>query len=254
MAGAVERSVQLLKLLASNQPPATVTEVAARLNVSIASASRMVQTLVDAGAVQRNDQTGKLDISVNLIQVGAAALRPLEFRRVITPAIVAAVPDLKRPVNIGVPSTDHAIWLESISLNGSFASSTLMGVAIPYHAATMGKAILAFLPAEHVETVLSRGLQPYTAKTIVDVDALRSELALIRDCRFAINRGEFRQNGLAIAVPVINAAGFPVAAFSVPASEEERDPEGELIRVLSDLGKRLSDLLGHGEEAHDSFV
>ncbi len=104
MGNAVERSVQLLKLLASHQAPATVTDVAARLNVSLASASRMIQTLVEAGALQRNDQTGRLEISVNLVEVGAAALRPLEFRRAIMPSIASAIADLKPPLTLMLSS------------------------------------------------------------------------------------------------------------------------------------------------------
>lgn len=254
MGNAVERSVRLLMLLAGNQAPATITEIAERLDTSVATASRLVQTLIDIGALRRDEDSGRLQIAVELAQLGAAALRPLEFRRLVLPTLAGALPDLQRPVNLAVPSVENGVWLESLKPDGRFISSTLMGVAIPYHAATMGKAMLAFLPKAQVERILSRPLHRFTHLTITDPEVLRSELAVIRDCGFAINRGEFRENGLAVAVPLIDASGRTVGAFSVPASQQELDPDGDLVRGLTQLGRSISQLLGYADDSPHYFV
>jgi DNA-binding IclR family transcriptional regulator len=254
MGNSVERTLQFLMLLAGSDAPSTVSEIAGRLDTSVASASRMAQTLIDAGAIQRNEQNGRLEIAVDLVQIGAAALRPLEFRRVILPSIAAALPELQRPVNLAVPSTKNGIWLESINGNSAVISSTLMGVRIPYHASTMGKAILAFLPDERIQEIANGNLQRYTKKTIVDPEQLRTELKQIHTQRIALNRGEFREGGLAVAAPLLNGAGFPVAAFSVPASQDELDSESPLVRSLAVLGESISHLLGYSGNDHHSFV
>jgi IclR family transcriptional regulator, KDG regulon repressor len=254
MGNSVERSIRLLTLLAGSEAPATVSEIAASLDTSVASASRMIQTLIDAGAIQRNEQSGRLEIALDLVQIGAAALRPLEFRRVILPSIAAALPELQRPVNIGVPSRDNGIWLESVSGNGGLITSTLKGIPIPYHASTLGKAMLAYLPRERAEQILSRKLHRYTDKTILSSQELRSEVASIRETRIALNRGEFREGGLAVAAPLIDGLGQAVAAFSVPASSHELDAESPLVRSLTSLGQSISQLLGYTGDAHESFV
>ena len=254
MGNSVERSVRLLTLLAGLEGPATVSEIAASLDTSVASASRMIQTLIDADAVRRNEQSGRLEISLELVRIGAAALRPLEFRLVILPSIAAALPELQRPVNIGVPSRDNGIWLESIGGNAGFISSTLKGIPIPYHASTLGKAMLAYLPQDRVEQIISSRLHQYTQKTILDVRDLLAELASIRESRIALNRGEFREGGLAVAAPLINSLGQAVAAFSVPANSDELNPESPLVRSLASLGQSISQLLGYTGEAHESFV
>ncbi len=254
MANSIERSIQLLTLLATNQAPTTVSEVAVRLNTSVPSASRMVQTLTEAGAIRRDVQSGRFEISVGLAQVGAAALRSLAFRRAALPVIAGAISELRRPVNIGVPDRDNAIWLESVTFSGNYTSSTLMGVAIPYHAATMGKVLLAFMPPADVERIIGGNLHRYTEATLIAPESLRAELALIRDCGFAINRGEFRENGLAVAVPLIDSLGQPVAAFSVPATQDELEPTGDLVRKLRHLTGSIAQQLGYADESLDSFV
>ena len=122
---------------------------------------------------------------------------------------------------------------------------------MPYHATTMGKAILAFQPPEFVSMVVQRGLQPFTPLTITEASALSRELEVIRDCGFALNRGEYRAGGLAVAVPLLNASGVAVAAISVPAAKTEMDPAGEVVQSLVALGRTVSLQLGYGETVSD---
>ena len=55
-------------------------------------------------------------------------------------------------------------------------------------------------------------------------------------------------------MPLLNAMGQPVAAFSVPASQDELAPEGELVRSLVSLARSISHQLGYALDSHDSFV
>ena len=122
---------------------------------------------------------------------------------------------------------------------------------MPYHATTMGKAILAFQSPQFIDSVIERGLQRYTPQTITNGDDLKRELAGIRDCGFALNRGEYRETGLAVAVPLLSLTGVAVAAISVPASEDEVDTSSDLVKTLVQLGRSISLQLGYGEALSD---
>ena len=116
------------------------------------------------------------------------------------------------------------------------------------HNTAFGKAILAELPRERVESILERWGQPReTEKTVTDRETLFSELAEIRDRGYAVNRGE-NMNGLyAIGAAATDSAERVIGAFSVtgprhavfgPGREEEH--ARTLREVLDEYELELS--------------
>ncbi|MDJ1433823.1 IclR family transcriptional regulator [Halostagnicola sp. A-GB9-2] len=103
------------------------------------------------------------------------------------------------------------------------------------HCTAGGKAILAHLPQSRLETILeNQGLVQFTPNTITDPDKLRSELEVIREQGFALNREE-EMNGIrAVGAPVLDVDNGVVGAVSLtgPASRlkddvfEQEYPEG----------------------------
>ena len=92
---------------------------------------------------------------------------------------------------------------------------TYLGQRAPAHCSATGKAILAFLPPERVDEILEAPLQRYTERTICDVRKLRKELAAARGQGYAVNRGEWRTDVCAIAVPLQDHAKEVVASLSL---------------------------------------
>src|SRR5437016_3107420 len=58
------------------------------------------------------------------------------------------------------------MYLETLDLVGNFVTSVPAGLEMPYHATTMGKAILAFQTNEFVGRIIAAGLIRYTDDTI----------------------------------------------------------------------------------------
>jgi IclR family acetate operon transcriptional repressor len=245
MGATVDRSLKLLQLLAVTDDGLAVSEVAQLLDISAASASRMLQTMRDAGAVVRDDKTGKLHISVGMWPVGAAALRRMPFRRIAAPAIASILPELGRPINLGVPDIDSAISVEHFDLFGRLVLSTPFGKPVPYHAGTLGKVILAFADESLRERILGGDLKRYTARTIIDREELAFELEEVRRYGFSKNRGEFVETGVAVGVALLNADGAPVGALSTPVTEDEMEPANPVVQSLLSLGRSISAQLGH---------
>ena len=119
-------------------------------------------------------------------------------------------------VRLGVLEAGAVSYLEKrpdLPVPTSFASRSL-----PAHATAMGKALLAFAPAETVDEVLDTGLEQYTPFTIVAAPALRRALAVARMTRVATTRQELRLNTAAVAVPVVAGGGAVVAALELTTS------------------------------------
>jgi IclR family acetate operon transcriptional repressor len=92
---------------------------------------------------------------------------------------------------------------------------THVGQRAPLHCSATGKAMLAFAPKETVDEVLGGKLQRHTARTIVERGRLEQELAAVRKRGHALNRGEWRDDVSAIAVPLRDHADRVVASVSL---------------------------------------
>jgi DNA-binding IclR family transcriptional regulator len=159
------------------------------------------------------------------------------------------LPEIGRPVNVGVPDLDNAISVERLDLLGRMVFSSPFGKRVPYHAGTLGKAILAFADESLRMRILGSKLARFTERTITDPEKLEIELAETRRLGFSKNRAEFREGGYAVGVPLLNSKGIPVGALSTPASEEEMAPANHVVRSLVNLGRSISAQLGHTDGA-----
>src|SRR5437879_6161431 len=83
MPATVERAIKCLALIRQSDSGTTVTELAAQLETSVASTSRLVQTLRQADLVTRDDRSGRLYAGLGLWELGSAAAARLTIRRVV---------------------------------------------------------------------------------------------------------------------------------------------------------------------------
>jgi len=88
----------------------------------------------------------------------------------------------------------------------------------PYylHHSSIGKAVLAFLPEEQIQSIIDEyGLPERTENTITDSDELFDELAEIRDRGYAVNNEEEMVGLRAVGAPVRGTDGQVIGAVSV---------------------------------------
>ena len=97
--------------------------------------------------------------------------------------------------------------------------------------AGLGKALLAHLDDEGLDRWMrKKGLSQYTDNTIADPDALRSEMARIRDRGWAIDNEERTLGMRCVAAPVYNVHGEAIAGISV-SGPTVRLPDAVLRKV-----------------------
>jgi DNA-binding IclR family transcriptional regulator len=95
--------------------------------------------------------------------------------------------------------------------------SSGLGSRAPAHCTSVGKALLAFQSPEVVQQVIDAGLRRYTVNTIVDGEALKTELATIRARGYALDDEEIELGLRCVAAPIRDHSGQVIAAISVAA-------------------------------------
>lgn len=215
--------------------------LARRLGTSPATAVKLLDTLLDAGLARM--WSGRVWAGPRLWQ-WAGTLGAVPSRAAVAEPIVA---DLSRHLqeSVGFAEFDRGmdrLQFTAVSLGTRPLHYQLtMGETIPLHAGAAGKAVLAYLPDEFVD---SRRLIAFTEHTLTDAEQLASALSLVRERGWASGVGERVPDAFGIAAPYFVdgqvAGSLTVTVPRHRVSELDVDAMGTEVRVTA---QRITDLL-----------
>jgi IclR family acetate operon transcriptional repressor len=115
---------------------------------------------------------------------------------------------------------------------------------VPLHCTASGKLFLAQMEKKERDAVIGQiTLTRMTANTITDADALRAECEAIAKRGYSTDREEFIAGLVAVAVPVLDAAGKPRAAMAVHAPTARMTME-DAIKAIGALRKAAGRMAG----------
>jgi len=89
----------------------------------------------------------------------------------------------------------------------------------PAHATAVGKALLAFAPADVLRRMATAQLTAYTPHTLTRADQLHHALHLVRRSGVALDRGELVAETRSVAVPVLGPGDVAIAAVEVEVAD-----------------------------------
>jgi DNA-binding IclR family transcriptional regulator len=249
MSNILSKAVEAFDLLSQNPKGMSVTELADVMGTSKSTSSRLLGALLEAGLVEKDDAQRHF-LDVRFWSWGAQSVRRLSVLDVARPHVAAAVKRLGVPAYIAVAREGKAIYLENIALLAGEPFLNLVSYVVPIYACAPGKAILANSSDEAISAILDGPLERFTPNTFATKEALAEELETIRRNGYALNRGEYAENGkTAVAVPVFDQSGFAIAAICLHNLRDEAHAE-ELVAPLVELGRTVSTSMGYAPAMH----
>jgi IclR family acetate operon transcriptional repressor len=157
-------------------------------------------------------------------------------------------------VNLGVLISDEeVVYIERIEETSGVKLTTNLRVGSrrPIYANAIGKAILAFLPETDQRRILDRLA---AAKHSGGADYRRNELLKqLREARqrgYSVNKSGQFQDIVALAVPILNHQGYPVAGINIvlPRMTPPGQIKKKYLPRLIATGKGISRALGNMPE------
>ena len=103
----------------------------------------------------------------------------------------------------------------------------------PAHATALGKALLAFAPADVLRRVGTASLPGFTARTLTRPDQLHHALHRVRCDGRALDRGELNAHVRTVAVPVLGPGDIALAAVEVEVEDLSADTIATVTPVLT---------------------
>lgn len=132
---------------------------------------------------------------------------------------------LNATVHLATLDATEVVYVDKVTpADGPAIALSGVGRRLPLHCTAVGKALLAHQSLRAIGHTLEQlGMEPFTDRTVISVDALRAELASTHRSGVARDREGSVLGVCCHAAPIIEA-GRPAAAISisVPVAVEER--------------------------------
>jgi DNA-binding IclR family transcriptional regulator len=220
----LERAIALLDAVADASPEGEpVGALALRCGLNRATAWRLLTTLDAHGLVDRDPATQRYSVGFAVSRLAASAGVDGLVRRA-HPVLVRLSERTGETTDIAVARPLGLTYVDEVAPPAVLAANWL-GLQVPLHATSSGKALLAWLPPAEVSALLEQRLTRYTPSTLTSMRALRADLTRTRDRGYGFCVGELEPTLNGVSAPVLDGRGRPVAVLSVWGPQDRVPPE-----------------------------
>ena len=236
------RMLLILEAIGYLPSPVTPSDLARELGLTKQTIHRLCATLMQEGFLIRDDRKTGLRPARRMRQMAAGVLYASSSHLARHQVLQSLAEDVKETVNFVVPEDRGMTYQDRVETDWPFRIQLPVGTHVPFHCTASGKTYLASLPkAERTRLVHVMHLEKHTENTITDPKALLSELTLIAKQGYAVDREEFFDGMIAVAVPVYDPSGRYLAAvaFHAPSVrvsvEAALEARSRLLKASKDL-------------------
>ncbi|RUM96472.1 IclR family transcriptional regulator [Pseudaminobacter arsenicus] len=242
----LDRALRILAIVAEGNG-LSLSEIAARSELAASTAYRMLTTL-ESHAMVEFDQTDQLwSIGVGTYRMGTAFLRR---RRLIDRArtvMQKLMEQTGETANLGVAEEDCVVFVSQVETHEAIRAFFRPGTRTSFHASGIGKAVLAHLNPQRVDTIVGRtGLESYTPRTLSNMIVLTQDLSEIRQRGWSVDDEERYPGMRCVAAAIFNEFGEPIGGVSVSGPTVRMTPERVAIigPVVKEAAAEVTRLIG----------
>jgi IclR family transcriptional regulator, acetate operon repressor len=220
---------------------ASLPEIQARCGLSMATAHRIMQSLIDRGFVMR---MGRADYRLGSVAITLA--EGVSVRDILAPAarphLLSLSKHTKSNTHLGVWNDGMVAYLVKRRF-GKLPVHSAEGAQLEGYCSALGKILLSGMPEDELDRYLADGgFIALTPHTITDPEQLRAEIEDVRRRGWAADNEEIALGLRCIAVPVRGRDGSILAAISISRvgpSVEAEEPT-TLLPLLCETAEAIT--------------
>lgn len=242
----LERGLSVIRAL-SGAEPQSVTEVAARAQLTRAATRRFLLTLEDLGYVRAD--AGRYSLTPRTLDLGYAYLSSLSLPEIAQPHLQALVDQVHESSSVSVLDGSDVVYVARVAAGRIMSVRIDVGTRFPAHATSMGRVMIAGLSRDQQQEILAGADldRKLTGTTVTGWAALQDELERVSQQGYALVDQELEEGLRSIAVPIHDAAGEVVAAINL-STHASRTPletiKSSLLPPLKETAARIERDLG----------
>jgi DNA-binding IclR family transcriptional regulator len=223
-------------------------DVSAQLEAPKSSLLPLLRALTARGYLAQG-RDGDYRLGLRLFELGSAASARRDLAEMARPALVELMRRTGETVFLGTLAGDglSVVYIDKVESEQIIRYAAGVGDRRPLHATSSGKAILAYLPAEHRERIL-KGLPlvRHTERTVTSASALAGALEEIQRAGVCVSLDEMVRGAAGVAAPIFDRQSQVAGVCAVAGPTDRIRPQA---RRLAGEAKRtalaISALLGY---------
>ena len=215
------RVLSLLAAFDAGHRRLTLTELADRSGLPMATAHRLVAELAHWGALVRGPD-GAYVVGRRVWRLGLLAPVEFELRRIASPFLHDLYGATLATVHLAERDGTSVVYLDRLSGHASVPVVSRIGSRLPMHATGVGKVLLAH-SGDDVRNAVLGNLTRVTPYTITQPGRLAEQLRRVHRDGYALTVEEMSLGACSVAVPVLGPDDRVVAALGIVVADLKRD-------------------------------
>lgn len=245
----LERGLRVLELFGKGQAQEfSMIEVADAINISRASAMRILATLQNNGYVRLDGRAYSL--TPRVLTLGYTYLASLGFRTVARPILLDLVRRTSETCSIGVLDGTDVVYVAREEMRRLIRIDLSVGSRLPAHLGSMGRVLLAALPDAELNAFIRKvRLVKLTQRSVVDRYELKQRILEVRSAGYCYIEGEVDEHIAGLATPIKDEHGKAIAALNLSLGSRRHDraqAEAEFLPILIDAAQKIEQVVHSG--------
>ncbi|GAA1686833.1 IclR family transcriptional regulator [Kribbella sp. NPDC056951] len=245
---AVARALTVLETLVTSDEELTLTALAKKANIPLATCASIVYTLEQRDYASRR-VVGRSHFwrpTLRLYGLATQLIRKVDLSSVANRELREVADRLGMPVHIGVLTGTSIVYVAKAAMPGFIQFDTYPGKVSHFNLTALGKAIAAYLPDEELTPLLGHLEQGYGPKAKpVNEETFRAELAKVHKQGFAVEDQEEQADIACVAAPFFTAGEHVAGAVGVTSfardltREKRKQAQTALVQLAATISERL---------------
>ena len=230
----LERGLAVIRVFSAETPSLTLSEVARDVGITPATARRILLTLEELGYMRSDGR--RFSLTPRVLALGWAYLSSLDLGDIAGPFMEELSAKTRESCSIATLDLPDIVYVARVPTSRIMTVALGVGARLPAYVTSMGRVLLAGLPADELSSYLDSLVpEKLTEHTVTSVDELRSVITRTVTDGYALVDQELELGLRSIAVPIVDARGRPVAALNVSAHASRSTRASLCSEVLEPL-------------------
>jgi len=236
------RGLAVIQAFTQRQREPTVSQISAKTGFSRAAVRRCLYTLAKLGFAA-SDDSRHFHLQPRVLALGHSYISSMPLAAMAQPILENVSHILHESCSIATLDRTDIVYIARANVTRIMSIDLVVGSRLPAFCTSMGRVLMADLPAETLEAFLARvEFKRYTERTVVNAEKLRQLLRLVQRNGYCIVDQELESGLRSMAVPVRDSAGRVVAALNVGAHAQRVSIQDLQVRFLPHLKAAAQEL------------
>ncbi len=211
------KGLELLRLMGNYPDGATAAVFARDSGLPFSTTYRLLNTLADTEFAQYDPGTKQYRLGLTIFQLSQVTAAARGYDGTVLPVLRELSETTNESCLFAVPDGTESVTVHTVD-GPEFRQTTDPGDRLPLHVSSMGKAMLAAMPEQLTQEIISElELRAYTEHTVTDAQILNQQIAAGRADGFVYQDQEVDLGMNALAAPVTTPTGRLLGAVAIAA-------------------------------------